>query len=328
MNFELVLGDDMSLVEKSALHFVEGSHLVDNLTIKLGGKYGGAMARIECELPKGRAFVSENMIISGDIIYSVPQGITAYAGICYLQLVIVDGNKIIRSSKVSFSIEPSVYADRKYDEMQKGDFFSNAYGVIEESRRQTLDAKKVTNEATEAVGKMNNLNADISGRLARGELKGDKGDAGASPVIGEDKHWYINGVDTGVFAEGRDGMSVRLEPGLGTREDTAVSQNGITKEINNRFRVVKTFTGNTESMLLTMYDNVNLTIFVFATEYESDNYYIGIINKPRKSDGSAIGTITKLAGTKIDVRIEGTRIKVYNADQPINLKTKLLALTV
>lgn len=44
-----------------------------------------------------------------------------------------------------------------------------------------------------------------------GALKGEKGDDGITPHIGDNGNWYIGTVDTGINAQGEDGFSPTIE---------------------------------------------------------------------------------------------------------------------
>lgn len=67
--------------------------------------------------------------------------------------------------------------------------------LIDLTREQKLDATELENA----------IELALSEAKASGEFKGDKGDDGVTPHIGENGNWYLGDDDTGVKAEGQDG---------------------------------------------------------------------------------------------------------------------------
>lgn len=68
---------------------------------------------------------------------------------------------------------------------------------------------------------------------------GADGKDGATPTIGADNHWYINGVDTGVVAQGQDGQDGA--DGLDGQDGRSITS--ITKDDNDN--IIVTFSDNT-----------------------------------------------------------------------------------
>lgn len=204
---ETALNFDSSgaVVGNGSVTLRQGNHLVDIITVKCENGSTYDSVRLEFELPKERKHSTLPLTQDGENYkYAVPSCITRYAGMGEMQLVVTEGDKILRSDVVSINIEPSVKAETSLNEKDKNDFFVK---ILDAIGRADDAADTVIGLGNELKSKADS--GEFNGADGEKGAKGEKGDNGDTPYIGENGHWFVGSTDLGVEARGEKGEQGR-----------------------------------------------------------------------------------------------------------------------